>query len=148
MQLALWHYLGLVVAGGAVGACSGFFGVGGGVVAIPALVLLFGFSQHQAQGLSLAIIVPTALVGAATYAHYGKVHWGAAAAMAVGAVIAAHFSAGYVQRVPREILQLLFALFLVAVAVRALPATTPRTMLSLLGVALVALGIRLIWSRG
>ena len=40
------------------GTISGFVGIGGGVVIVPALVLLFGFTQHQAQGTTLALLVP------------------------------------------------------------------------------------------
>lgn len=53
MQSAL-----LVLLGVAAGAASGLVGIGGGIILVPALVFLFGLSQHQAQGTTLALMVP------------------------------------------------------------------------------------------
>ncbi len=58
------------------GFASGMFGIGGGVLLVPLLVLLFGFSQHRAQGTSLiALIPPTGLLALLAYANKGYVSW-------------------------------------------------------------------------
>ena len=57
------------------GLMSGLFGVGGGTVIVPLLVLLLGFDQRLGAGTSLAAIVPTASVGVITYAIDGHVAW-------------------------------------------------------------------------
>ena len=58
------------------GIASGMFGVGGGVVLVPLLGLLFGFSQHRAQGTSLvALIPPTGILAVMAYAKGGFVSW-------------------------------------------------------------------------
>jgi len=59
-----------------VGAASGLFGVGGGVLLVPLLVVAFGFDQHVAQGTSLvALVPPTGLLAFLNYASAGKVDW-------------------------------------------------------------------------
>ena len=59
-----------------VGVLSGLFGVGGGAVLVPLLVLLFGFEQHEAQGTSLmALVPPTGLLAFLNYANAGAVNW-------------------------------------------------------------------------
>ena len=59
-----------------VGVAGGLFGVGGGVLLVPLLVLVFGFEQHRAQGTSLvALVPPTGLLAFLNYASAGKVDW-------------------------------------------------------------------------
>ncbi len=66
-----------IIIGLAVGLVGGFlgglFGVGGGAIYIPAMVLLLDQQQHVAQGISLAVIIATALVGATTHLRQGNV---------------------------------------------------------------------------
>ena len=69
----------LVVVGLAAGFLSGLFGVGGGVLMVPGLVLVLGMGQRLAHGTSLAAIVPIAVAGVAGYALAGEVDWLAAA---------------------------------------------------------------------
>ncbi len=60
----------------AVGVLGGMFGVGGGILLVPLLVLLFRFEQHRAQGTSLvALVPPTGLLGFWNYAQADKVDW-------------------------------------------------------------------------
>ena len=59
-----------------VGVMGGLFGIGGGVLLVPLLVLLFGFEQHRAQGTSLmALVPPTGLLAFLNYSHAGQVSW-------------------------------------------------------------------------
>ena len=69
--------LGLILLlGCGVGVMGGLFGVGGGVLLVPLLVLLLGFEQHQAQGTSLvALVPPTGLLAFLNYARAGDVNW-------------------------------------------------------------------------
>lgn len=67
---------GIFVAACVCGVASGLFGIGGGVLLIPLLALLFGFEQHRAQGTSLiALIPPTGLLALLAYAKAGDVSW-------------------------------------------------------------------------
>ena len=78
----------VVVAIGLVtGIFSGLFGIGGGLIMVPTLVLLFGFKQKLAQGISLAVIIPVSISGAAIHNAHGNVNWGVAVWLAVGGVM-------------------------------------------------------------
>jgi uncharacterized membrane protein YfcA len=133
--------------GVAVGIFSSLFGVGGGIIMVPFLVLITGFPQHMAQGISLAAMVPTALVGAARYMKEGNVNLWVALAVCVGSLPAARFGAELAQRLPQTTLRTLFALFMVAVAVRVMPTGGLRAMSLLVGMTLVAVGVRLMLAR-
>ncbi|MDX2376795.1 sulfite exporter TauE/SafE family protein [Microbacterium sp. LRZ72] len=99
------------------GLLSGMFGVGGGVVIVPLLVLLLAYPQRLAAGTSLAAIVPIATVGVASYGLSGDVAWLQALILAAGAVVGAQIGAWLLPRVPVRALQLGFAVFLLAVIV-------------------------------
>src|SRR3989338_2503028 len=79
-ELLLYILLGLIA-----GVLSGLIGIGGGIIIIPALVLLFGFSQHQAQGTTLALMVPpVGILAAWTYYKSGHVDLQTAAFICIG----------------------------------------------------------------
>lgn len=130
-----------------VGLASSLLGIGGGVIMVPALVVIFGFTQHMAQGISLAAMVPTALVGAARYMRDGNVNIWIALALCIGSIPAAQFGAGLAQRLPQSTLRALFALLMVAVAARIMPTASLRSMSLLVGMTLVAVGVRLMLAR-
>jgi uncharacterized membrane protein YfcA len=143
--LAFGIYLAL---GAFVGVFSGLFGVGGGIVMVPFLVLLSGQNQQMAQGISLAVMVPTALANSLRYARSGNMDLWIALAIALGAVPAGYlFGADIAQRLPAKTLQTLFALFMVAVAVRMMPTASFRSMGALLGALIIAIGVRLVMGR-
>ena len=61
-------FLGYLALGAVAGVAAGFFGIGGGIILIPALIWLFHLSQHEAQGMTLAaLVLPVGLLGAWTY---------------------------------------------------------------------------------
>jgi uncharacterized protein len=102
------------------GAMSGLFGVGGGLVLVPGLVLVAGFAQHRAHATSLAAIVLTAPAALVPFALAGEVSWPAAAALAAGGVAGAVAGADVMRRLPARVLQAVFGALAVAVAVRLL----------------------------
>ena len=93
------------------GFLSGLFGVGGGIVIVPALVLLAGYNQRLAAGTSLAAIVPTATVGVISYATSGAVLWLPALVLAAAAVVGAQIGTSLAPRIPQRILQWGFVVF-------------------------------------
>ena len=99
------------------GLLSGLFGVGGGTVIVPLLVLILKFDQRLAAGTSLAAIVPTATVGVISYGLHGSVDWVAALILAVGAVGGAQLGTWLLPRVPLTVLRWAFVGFLVVVIV-------------------------------
>lgn len=105
------------VVGGAAGALSGLFGVGGGILIVPGLVLLVRMPQRRAVATSLAAIVPIAVAGAAGYALEGAVDWPAAALLVAGAAAGTFAGTHFLRRLPDRALRLIFAVFMLAAAV-------------------------------
>lgn len=108
----------------AIGLVSGFFsalfGVGGGIVIVPLLVIVLRFGQRLATGTSLAAILVSAIAGASTYALHGEVKPGAAAIVGVPAVVGVLAGTALQQRIPVDKLAYGFAVVLAAVGVRLL----------------------------
>ena len=101
----------------AAGLLSGLFGVGGGTVIVPMLVLLLRFDQRRAAGTSLAAIVPTAAVGVISYAMHGSVAWTPALILAAFAVAGAQIGTWLLARLPQNAVRWGFIAFLVFVIV-------------------------------
>lgn len=107
----------LAAIGTAAGLFSGLFGVGGGILIVPLLVLLLGFEQRLATGTSLAAIVVIAAVAAGAHGAYGNVHLEEGLLVGVPAVAGVLFGTELQQRVSTRAISLIFATMLVVVAV-------------------------------
>ncbi|MDD3296294.1 MAG: sulfite exporter TauE/SafE family protein [Candidatus Omnitrophica bacterium] len=113
----MW-YLYLILGFGA-GIFSGFLGIGGGALVIPALVCLFGFTQHQAQGTTLAMMIPPiGLLAALKYYYAGNVKVNAAGLMCVGFFLGGFLGASIVQKVPEPVLKKIFGCLLLLISVK------------------------------
>jgi len=101
------------------GICGGFLGIGGGTIIIPVLVYLFGLTQHQAQGTTLALMVPPiGLLAALKYYYEGNVNIRMAIFIALGFLIGGLLGAYLVSPVPESILKKVFGLYLIAIALK------------------------------
>ena len=110
---------GFVILGLLAGVLSGLVGLGGGFVIVPALVFIFGFSQHQAQGTTLALLVPPiGLLAAWTYYRHGFVDIRVAALIAVGFVAGSLLGARYAMTVSNETLEKVFGVALVLIGLK------------------------------
>lgn len=109
-----------VAVGVIAGLASGLFGVGGGIVMVPALVGLVHLDQRLAHGTSLTAIVPIALAGAIGYATGGEVDWAAALLTAAGALVGAPIGVSLLGRLPERQLRVGFAVLLFLSALRLL----------------------------
>ena len=118
--------IGAVAIGFAAGALAGLLGVGGGTLFVPALVLLLGLAQVDAEATSLLAIVPVALVGAWRQHRYGNLRLRDGVVIGVLAVPGAVAGVVLANAVPERALELGFAALLVAVAVRARRARCSR----------------------
>lgn len=116
-DLGTLHLVALLAVGLATGGLSAVLGVGGGIVLVPALVLGFEFSQHAAEGTSLAVIVPTALLGAARHTRRGYTRWRTGLTVGVGGIIGGVGGAVVALALEGLLLQRLFAGFLIAMGV-------------------------------
>jgi uncharacterized membrane protein YfcA len=110
----LWQ---LAVIGTAAGAFSGLFGVGGGTVIVPLLVLWFGFGERLATGTSLAAIVVIAALAVAGHGLYENVDPLKGLLVGIPALGGVLAGAALQQRVPERGISLIFAVLLVAIAV-------------------------------
>jgi len=112
-------YLIAVLIGAIAGLASGFMGIGGGVVIIPALVFMLGFDQHMAQGTSLAAMVPPiGLLAAYVYYRSGHVNVPVAALIAAGFIIGGMAGAKVVVNIAAATLRRVFGRVLLLLALR------------------------------
>jgi uncharacterized protein len=111
--------LSFVLLGLIAGIFGGVLGLGGGVIIIPALVYLFGFSQHQAQGTSLAVMVPPiTLLAAWEYYAKGHVKLDMAGYICLGFVLGGLIGATFIQGVSDALLKRIFGGVLLLVSMR------------------------------
>jgi uncharacterized membrane protein YfcA len=107
----------LAVVGTAAGAFAGMFGVGGGIIIVPLLIVWLGYEEREATGTSLAAIVVISSVTAGLQALYGNVDWARGVLIGVPAVVGAFIGTGLQQHVPVHWISYIFAAVLVAVAI-------------------------------
>ncbi len=108
----------VLALGAGVGLLGGMLGIGGGSLLVPAMVFLLSIDQHTAQGVSLAVVVPTAVVGAATHYRHGNVLPRLALTLSVLAVVGAVAGAWLAGYLDGALLRRVFGVFLAVVAVR------------------------------
>lgn len=134
-----------VLVGLGAGFLSGLFGVGGGILMVPALVMVMHLDQRLAHGTSLAAVVPIAMSSTLSYAISGEVDWAVAGLLALGAIGGAVLGTKLLHSLPERVLGWAFAALLVATAVRLLldqGDAAGRAPISVIGaVALVGTGL-------
>jgi hypothetical protein len=106
----------------AVGLMAGFFsgllGIGGGVIIVPALVLLMGFAMRTAIGTSLAIVIPTALAGAIFHFREGNLYLGAIVYVSIAAVAGSRLGVYLTTIVSNATLRKVFGVVMLVIALR------------------------------
>lgn len=111
----------LILIGFSAGVLGGLVGVGGGIIIIPSLVYILGMSQHEAQGTSLAILLPPiGLMAVYSYYKSGYVNLYFAAIIAVAFFFGSYFGAKYAVNIPASTLKKVFAFFLLAFGIKLL----------------------------
>lgn len=111
----------LLALGVAAGFASGMFGIGGGIIIIPALVYIMKFNQHMAQGTALAILVPPiGIVAAYNYYQKGYVDINTAGIMIIGFVVGAYFGSKTALGISDQYLTKIFAVVLILVGLKVL----------------------------
>ncbi len=114
MDNLLYVLLGLVV-----GTVSGIIGIGGGIMLVPILVFFFKMSQHQAQGTTLAILVPPiGILAAWTYYKHGYVDIGITAYICIGFLFGGLIGANIANFLPDIALERIFGVALLVVAIK------------------------------
>ncbi len=111
----------LILIGLAAGFLGGMVGIGGGVIIVPALVLLFGLSQHNAQGISLAMMLfPVGLFGVLNYYKKGYVDFKYAGLIAIGFLIGSYLGSKFSLTLPQELVKKIFAVVMILLALKML----------------------------
>lgn len=108
----------LIVVGLLAGTMAAALGVGGGIIFVPALVVILDFSQHEAQGTSLAVIIPTAIIATIIHARNGRVDWRLVVPVSLGGIVGALAGAGLAITLDGAVLQRMFAGLLLILAAR------------------------------
>ena len=107
----------LILIGLVAGFFSALFGVGGGIVVVPLLILVARYSERPAMATSLAAVGLISLVGAISYGFHGELKPGAAAVVGIPAALGAVFGSSLQQRLANRTLSLAFAALLAGIAV-------------------------------
>ena len=102
------------------GVTSGLFGVGGGIVMVPAMVFLLHTNIKTAIGTSLVVIIPTALTGAFKHHQLGNIDWRMAVSLVPLAIVGGFLGAALTKSVPAETLKKLFGGFIILAGCRLL----------------------------
>ena len=111
------RFLQLAAIGLVTGLFSGLFGVGGGVIIVPLLILWFGYGEREATGTSLVAIVVSAAAAVTLQAIYGNVHVDDGVLVGIPAVAGVIAGTWLQQRIPGAMIRLMFAIFLLATAI-------------------------------
>jgi len=113
-KIILYLLIGLLA-----GIVSGITGIGGGVIIVPALIFLLGMSQHQAQGTTLALLIPPiGLLAAYVYYKSGFVNLRVAAFICIGFFLGGYAGAKIATTIPDLILRRIFGILLIGIAIK------------------------------
>ena len=111
----------LILIGIAAGFLGGMVGIGGGVIIVPALVLLLGITQHNAQGISLAMMLfPVGILGVINYYKKGYVDFKYAGLIAAGFLLGSFLGSKFSLSLPQDTVKKIFAIVMIILAVRML----------------------------
>jgi uncharacterized membrane protein YfcA len=108
------------------GVLAGLFGVGGGVLFVPTLVLVLGLTQVHAEATSLLAIIPTVVAGALRQHRYGNVRWRAALLIGLASIAGVEGGVQAARALPEGVLRRLFGLLMLVVAANLLWRSVPR----------------------
>ncbi len=111
----------IIFVGLAAGILGGMVGVGGGIIIVPALVYFLAFSQHQAQGTSLALMLfPVGILGVINYYKKGYVDFRYAGLLAIGFVLGSYLGSKFSLSLPQLTVKKIFAVIMLVVSLKML----------------------------
>ena len=117
--MSVTHLIILIVVGILSGMLAGIFGVGGAIIVIPALVFILGFSQHDAQGTSLAFMLPpVGILATWNYWKAGHVNWKIALILSLTFVVGSYLGSHFSINLSDKLLRRLFGVLMILVAIK------------------------------
>ncbi|MBK6343450.1 MAG: sulfite exporter TauE/SafE family protein [Flavobacteriales bacterium] len=109
----------LIIVGLLAGILSGFVGVGGGIIMVPALIWLLHYNQHQAQGTSLAVLMlPVVLLAVRNYWKEGMIDWKVVGIIAAAFVAGGYFGSKGALALPADTVKRVFGVVMLFVAIK------------------------------
>lgn len=107
----------LLIIGIFAGMMSGFIGVGGGIIIVPALVYFMGLTQHQAQGTSLLLMLPPiGILAVINYAKAGNINWWYGGIIALAFIIGGYFGSKISLKLHPGVVKLVFGIIMIYVS--------------------------------
>ena len=117
--MTITHLIILIILGILSGVLAGVFGVGGAIKVIPALVIILGLSQHEAQGTSLAFMLPpVGILATWNYWKAGHVNWKIALVLSITFVIGAYFGSQIAVNMSDKMLRRIFGVLMIIMAIK------------------------------
>jgi uncharacterized membrane protein YfcA len=117
--MSVTHLIILIFVGILSGLLAGVFGVGGAIIVIPALVFILGFSQHDAQGTSLAFMLPpVGILATWNYWKAGHVNWKIALILSLTFVVGSYLGSHFSINISDKLLRRLFGVLMILVAIK------------------------------
>lgn len=109
----------IIIIGLLAGFVGGSLGVGGGIIIVPALLFLMGFSQHEAQGTYLAVLLfPIGILGVVNYYKHGYVHFKFAAILIIAFLLGSYLGSLLAVNLPDKVLTKIFGIFMLFVSIK------------------------------
>jgi len=109
----------LIIIGLISGILSGVFGIGGAIIVIPALIFILGLSQHEAQGTSLAFMIPpVGILAAWNYWKAGHVNWKFALVLSLTFIVGAYLGSQFSLNIPDRTLRRFFGVLMILMAAK------------------------------
>lgn len=116
---AITAIIGVIILGLVAGYLSGLVGIGGGIIMVPVLVLVYGFTQHKAQGTTLALLmIPVGIFGVMNYYKSGNVDIKTALLLCCGFVLGSYLGSKTAISLSQDTLRKIFAIIMFVVAVK------------------------------
>jgi uncharacterized membrane protein YfcA len=120
-KITMEIFIYLLIIGLAAGFMGGLVGIGGGVIIVPALVMLLGMSQHEAQGTSLMMILfPVGILGVINYYKQGYVDFKYAGLLAIGFFVGSYLGSKFSLSLPQLTVKRIFAIVMMLLALKIL----------------------------
>ena len=117
--MAAYEIIILVITGLIAGLIGGTLGVGGGIIIIPALVFIFSFTQHQAQGTSLAVLLfPIGIFAVINYHKHGYINYKYAFILILTFVIGSYLGSEIAVNLPAKTLKKIFGVLMLVAAIK------------------------------
>jgi uncharacterized protein len=121
MDLSISQLIVLVLVGILAGLLSGFVGVGGGIIIVPAMIYFLHLSQKDAQGISLAVLLmPVGILGVMNYYKAGHINFGYSFIIAIGFILGSYYGSKYALKLPEHKVKFVFGILMLIIAVQML----------------------------